>query len=78
MPNNLNNWTYQNVVNLLKEYNFRLNHIRGSHYYFTGHAGGKYRQVCVPYHGSKAIKPRTVKGIIAQSGVDKSIWLNKK
>jgi len=77
MPNNLNNWTYQNVVDLLKEHNFRLNHTRGSHFYFVGHTKGRYRQVCVPFHGSKAIKPRTLKGIIIQSGIEKNIWLDK-
>ena len=74
MPNGIKNWRYQNVVDLLKDNNFRLNHVRGSHYYFVGHVGGRQRQVCVPFHGSQSIKPRTMKGIILQSGLDKKVW----
>ncbi len=75
MPNNLNNWTYKDVVDVLKEHKFILNHTRGSHFYFVGHFGGKYRQVCVPFHGNNSIKPRTLKGIILQSGIPKNIWI---
>lgn len=74
MPNGLKNWTYQNVVNILRDNGFVLNHTRGSHYYFIGHIGGCQRQVCVPFHGGQAIKPRTLKGIVLQSGLDKKIW----
>ena len=77
MPNGINNWTYQNVVDILKEHKFKLNHIRGSHHYFIGHVDGVYRQVCVPYHGTLSLKPRTMKGIIMQSRISKSIWMKK-
>jgi len=77
MPNNLNNWTYADVVDVLKEHGFRLNHTRGSHFYFIGHAVGAYRQVCVPYHGRSTIKPRTLKAIILQSGISKEVWLKR-
>jgi len=77
MPRGVNNWTYDNVVDFLKEHSFRLNHIRASHYFYVGHTAGKYRQVCVPYHGSVAIKPRTLKGIILQSGIPKEVWLKR-
>ncbi len=76
MPNNLNNWTYRDVVDVLKAHGFILNHTRGSHFYFIGHVQKTFRQVCVPYHGSIAIKPRTMKGIIAQSGIRKEEWMN--
>lgn len=34
--------------------------------------------VTVPYHGSKSIKPKTMTGIILQSGMDKKEWLGNK
>ncbi len=77
MPNGLKNWTYNDVVDLLKTHHFTLNHTRGSHHYFIGLMGGRFRQVCVPYHGSLAVKPRTMRGIILQSGVPKEVWLKR-
>lgn len=77
MPNGLKNWKYKDIVLVLKEHNFVLNHTRGSHFYYVGHVGGMYRQVCVPYHASVSIKPRTVNGIILQSGIPKSVWIKK-
>lgn len=77
MAKGLYNWNYTDVVDVLKEHNFILNHTRGSHCYFVGHYEGKFRQVCVPYHGSQILKPRTLKGIILQSGIPKEIWLKK-
>ncbi len=68
------NWTYGDVVDLLKENGFTLNHIKGSHHFFVGTVGGKMRQVCVPKHGKQAFKPRTLKGMVAQSGLAKSAW----
>ena len=75
MPKSLVNWTYTKVVDFLKENNFSLNHTNGSHFYYRGFVENRMRQVCVPFHGSKSIKPRTIKGIILQSGISKSEWL---
>lgn len=75
MPNNLNNWTYNDVVRVLKEYGFALNHTRGSHFYFVGVINKIRRHVCVPYHGNLSLKPRTMKGIIIQSGLSKEKWI---
>lgn len=75
MPRGLFNWTYHDVVSFLKDYKFYLNHTEGSHHYFVGKYNGVFRQVCVPFHGSRALKPRTLKGIISQSGIPKSAWL---
>ena len=36
------------------------------------------RNICVPFHTSKTIKPRTLKGIIIQSGISQKEWINKK
>ncbi len=71
------NWTFADVESFLKENHFSLNHTRGSHYYYIGYEGGVMRQVCVPRHGHTTITPRTMKGIILQSGIDKEIWLGR-
>ena len=77
MTRGLFNWTFNDVDSFLKEKGFRYNYTNGSHYYYVGHTDGKYRQVCVPFHGTKSIKPRTLNGIIRQSGLDKKEWLTK-
>ena len=77
MMRGLFNWTFSDVEKFLKERNFILNYTNGSHYYYTGHTKGIYRQVCVPFHGKTVIKPRTIRGIILQSGVDKKEWIDK-
>lgn len=68
------NWTYNDVVSVLKEHGFHLNHVKGSHHYFIGTVGGVMRQVCVPKHGSQSFKPRTFKGMVSQSGLSKEDW----
>jgi predicted RNA binding protein YcfA (HicA-like mRNA interferase family) len=77
MARGLYNWTAEDVVRFLKERRFTLNHTKGSHYFYVGHYSGAFRQVCVPFHGSRTIKPRTLKGIILQSGIPKNEWLNR-
>lgn len=77
MTRGLLNWTFNDVVDFLKARKFILNHTNGSHFYYVGHTNGKYRQVCVPFHGSKTIKPRTMRGIILQSGIEKKEWVTK-
>lgn len=68
----------KDVVRFLKDNGFTLNHTRGSHYYFTAVINKVLRHVSVPYHSSLAIKPRTMKSIIEQSGIAQDLWLNKK
>ncbi len=68
------NWTFKDVESFLKEKGFKLNYTNASHFYYTGSHDGILRNVCVPFHGSKVIKPRTLKGIILQSGIDKEEW----
>lgn len=75
MPRRLYNWTAEDIVRFLKANRFVLNYTHGSHYYYVGYYGGLLRQVCVPFHGSRVIKPRTLKGIIIQSGIPKDKWL---
>lgn len=70
------NWTFTDVVNFLKEHGFTHIHTEGSHYHYAGNYGRQPRLVQVHFHGSKTIKPRTLKSIITQSGIPKNIWLN--
>lgn len=77
MSRGLYNWTAEDVVRFLKDYGFTHNHSRGSHFYYVGKYDGNFRQVCVPFHGARTLKPRTLKGIIAQSGIPKDKWLGK-
>jgi len=71
------NWSFNDVVSFLKDYHFSLNHVEGSHYFYVGFVGGELKQVCVPFHGSRSIDPKTLNGIIRQSGISKKEWLNK-
>ncbi|MDP2741452.1 MAG: type II toxin-antitoxin system HicA family toxin, partial [bacterium] len=63
------------VVDFLKKNHFAYSHAKGSHHYYVGHYGGQPRIVQVPFHGSKSFKPRTLKGMIKQSGMPQKIWL---
>jgi len=67
-------WTYREVVDVLKEKGFSLNHTKGSHHFYVGTVEGKLHQVCVPKHSNKAFKPRTFKSMVTQSGLPRDIW----
>lgn len=77
MPRGLYNWTAEEIIRFLKKYGFYHTHTRGSHFYYSGKYDKKDRQICIPFHGKKIIKPRTLKGIISQSGIPKKEWRNK-
>jgi predicted RNA binding protein YcfA (HicA-like mRNA interferase family) len=74
MPRRLFNWTFSDVESFLKERGFALNYTNASHYYYVGHYDGQLRNVCVPFHGKTTIKPRTLRGIILQSGIPQNEW----
>ncbi len=74
MPNGFLNWNFKQVTAILTKNDFRLNHVKGSHFYYVGHQGNKMRQVCVPNHGKKSFKPRTFKSMLIQSGLPKEKW----
>lgn len=78
MPRRIFNWTFNEVVRFLKDRRFSLNHIEGSHYFYVGNYGGKFRQVCVPFHGSRSLDLKTMKGIIKQSGIPKKEWFSSE
>lgn len=75
MPRGFYNWTSEEAVRFLKAHGFSLNHTEGSHYYYIGRYGGTFRQICVPFHGSRTLKPKTLNGIIRQFGISKTEWL---
>lgn len=75
MPRGLNNWTFHDIVNFLKEHGFHHTHSRGSHFYYVGNYGGQPRQTHIQYHGRKSIHPRTLKSVIRQSGIPQNEWL---
>ncbi len=75
MPRGYFNWTAEDVVRFLKEYKFNHVNTKGSHMFYVGWYDKELRQVCVPFHGGRALKPRTLKGIISQSGIPKEKWL---
>ena len=77
MPRGISNWTFRDVEAFLKEHHFQLNHVRGSHYYYIKHVNKVMHQVCVPRHGNGSLKPKTMSGIIVQSGIAKNVWLGK-
>ena len=55
-----------------KNINFFHIHTKGSHmFYFVQWPAS---EVCVPFHGKRVLKPRTLKGIIQQSEFPKE-WL---
>jgi predicted RNA binding protein YcfA (HicA-like mRNA interferase family) len=70
------NWKPEDVIRFLKDYKFSWNHTRGSHAFYVGFYAGKFRQVCIPFHGQRELKPRTLKSIILQSGIPKEKWLS--
>ena len=73
MPRGLYNWTFSDVAKFLEKNGFVYGHTEGSHYYYVS---GVFI-VQVPFHGRKALKPRTLKGIIRQSGISQNIWLGR-
>ena len=77
MPRGLFNWTFSDAESFLKENGFTLQYTNASHFYYVGHVGGELRTVCVPFHGKKSVKPRTMKGIILQSGIPQKKWLGR-
>lgn len=74
MPNGIHNWRFIDIKRFLSDNNFRLNYVEGSHYFFIGTYNNSVRQVCVPFHGAKAVNPKTMKSIIVQSGIPLKEW----
>ena len=78
MPRGLNNWSAADIVRFLRKHEFIHSYTRGSHFYYIGKINKQSRQVCVPIHGKNAaIHPKTLKGIILQSGISTNEWLSR-
>jgi predicted RNA binding protein YcfA (HicA-like mRNA interferase family) len=76
MPRGMHNWKFIEVKKFLNNYHFQLSHVEGSHYFYVGVYGGLARNVCVPFHGARAINPKTMKSIVRQSGIPELHWRN--
>jgi len=69
------NWSFRDVVNFLKDHGFELRYTEGSHFFYTKKDNISSSEVCVPFHGGSSIKPKTLNGIIMQSGIPRKDWL---
>lgn len=76
MPRGVFNWTFRDVEKFLKKRGFTYVYTKASHYFYSGFINGKPRLVQVQFHGEVALKPRTLKGIMAQAGIPKEEWLS--
>ncbi len=74
MTRSVFNWSYKDVKKILEKNGFRLNDIDSSHHFYVRFHDNRFFQVTVPFHTSKIFKPRTLKSMILQSGLDKSAW----
>lgn len=77
MPRGLHNWTFRDVEAFLHARRFVLHHVRGSHHFYVGYVHNALRQVCVPKHSKVALKPKTLKSIIVQSGMTVTEWTGR-
>ena len=75
MTKGIYNWTFSEVKDFLKDNGFVYSYAKGSHYFYVGNRNHEPRIVQVPFHGSKALKPRTFKAIVKQSGIPLNEWL---
>jgi predicted RNA binding protein YcfA (HicA-like mRNA interferase family) len=73
MAKNIFNWIFSDIV--VRDRGFIYSHARGSHHFYTGNFDNQEGIVCVPFHGSKALKPNTFKAIVVQSGIPLKDWL---
>ena len=77
MTRRLHNWTAENIIRFLRNNGFEHSHTRGSHMFYVGNVGNQIKQVCIPFHGSRSINPKTFKSIIMQSGISQKYWMEK-
>ncbi len=76
MPHQLYNWPHVQATQFLEKNGFIANSTRGTSPCFTRELGGIVYAVVVPHHGyNKALKPRTLKAIIEDSGIPFEEWL---
>ncbi len=78
MSRGLRNWTFKKAVSFLTKHDFVHSHTRGSHFYYMKKDQIDKPAICIAFHGSKAIKLKTMRTIVAQSGIGIKEWLNKQ
>ena len=72
MPNGLNNWSEDNVVQFLKDHGFSFYEQRkGSHYAYKNSETLKVVEINIP---KDSFVPLTLETMIRQSGLDKKHW----
>lgn len=77
MIKRVSNWTFSEITKFLKAKGFIHSHVKGSHYFYNARINHVARIVQVPFHGSKSLKPRTLKAIVVQSGIPLKDWLEQ-
>lgn len=77
MPRGLHNWTFKDIQKFLHKRGFTLLKVIGSHHYFLKKENDKEFLPQVPFHGTKAIHPKTMETIIAKSGISRKEWEGK-
>ena len=66
-------WSFKKLVKFLKDYNFSLGHIEGSHHFYNGVINGKPRvvQVILSNKERECQTKRTIEMAIVHSGIPK-------
>ena len=73
MAHGLSNWSYKDVTEFLKEYEFEFFEYRkGSHEAWINRATSAVVEINV--HGTKSFVIRTLETMIRQSKIDKKVW----
>ncbi len=72
----LKNWSFKDLERFLKDYNFKLGHIKGSHYFFNGKIKGKYVVVQVIYSNKerKSQSNKTMSLAVKHSNIPKKYF----
>lgn len=65
--------TAQQVIRVLERQGWKLDHTRGSHYYYRYPA--KPGMVSVPCHKGTSLKPKTLSSILDSAGISREEFL---
>lgn len=73
MPKGIFNWTYDDIIDFLKENSFEFfENRKGSHEAWINL--NTKAVVDLQFHGRKSFRPKTLESIIRQSKIDKKKW----
>lgn len=73
MPKGIFNWTYDDVVDFLKENGFQFfENRKGSHEAWINR--NIQAVVDIQFHGRQSFRPKTLESMIRQSKLDKKFW----